>query len=171
MPAVLKTDVVIVGAGPTGLSLATQLLRYGIDFILIEKNHQTTHLSKAIVVHARSLEIFREIGLDKKAISLGSTAMAFNMYHNGRKKARFDLNGLGKGQSAFPFVLSLEQSKTERLLADHLTQNGKSILWDSEFLHFEQSESNVSVHFKNADGEIQTIDAAYLAGCDGACVG
>lgn len=58
---VSKTSVLIIGAGPTGLSLAAQLLRYNIDFIIIEKKAKTTHLSKALVVQARSLEIFDEI--------------------------------------------------------------------------------------------------------------
>lgn len=168
MASALKTDVVIVGAGPTGLSLASQLLRYGVDFILIEKNPQTTELSKAIVVQARSLEIFREIGLADEAIRRGSTTMAFNMYHKGKKRAHLNLNGLGKGMSAFPFVLSLEQSKTEKLLAEHLLKNGKTIHWNSEFLDFTQTDSGVTVNFKNPNGETQTVEAAYLAGCDGA---
>ena len=59
-----KTQVIIIGAGPSGLSMAVALLRYKIDFIIIEKNIKTTHLSKAIAVQARTLEIFREVGLD-----------------------------------------------------------------------------------------------------------
>src|SRR6478672_5991095 len=168
MAAALKTDVVIVGAGPTGLSLAAQLLRFGVDFILIEKNHQTTHLSKAVVVQARSLEIFRELNLDEKAIAQGRTAMAFNMYYNGRKRARLDLSGLGAGMSPFPYVLSLEQSKTEKLLVDHLSANGKSIFWNCEFSHFTESADGITVYYKNPQGETQSITAAFLAGCDGA---
>jgi len=164
----LKTDVIIVGAGPTGLSLAVQLLRYGVDFILIEKNEKTTHLSKAVVVQARTLEIFREIGLDKKAIDRGRNAMAFNMYHKGKKRAQLNLNGLGRGQSAFPYVLSLEQSKTEKLLAEYLAENGKTIHWNSEFTHLQQSDTGVTVNFKDAQGNAQTIEASYVVGCDGA---
>ncbi len=163
-----KTDVVIAGAGPTGLSLAAQLLRYGIDFIIIEKNEKTTDLSKAVVIQARTLEIFREIGLDQPAISQGRIAMAFNMYHHGKKRARLDLNGLGQGLSAYPYVLSLEQSKTEKLLASHLLENGKAIRWQSEFTGFEQSAGGITVHYKDADGKTQTIEASYLTGCDGA---
>lgn len=164
----LKTDVVIIGAGPTGLSLATQLMRYGVDFVILEKNPQTTALSKAVVVQARTLEIFREIGLDKKAIAQGRTAMAFNMYHKGKKRARLNLSGLGEGQSEFPFVLSLEQSKTEKLLADYLQENQKTIQWNCQFTHFEQSDNGVTVSFNDREGNLQSIKAAYLVGCDGA---
>ncbi|HYD91764.1 MAG TPA: FAD-dependent monooxygenase, partial [Flavobacterium sp.] len=61
-----QTQVIIIGAGPTGLALACQLHRYGIDFVILDKNPETTHLSKAMVVHARTLEIFDEIGLADK---------------------------------------------------------------------------------------------------------
>ena len=65
----INTDVLIIGAGPTGLSLACQLIRYGIDFIIVEKNEGITPYSKAIGVHARTLEIFDQIGLAQEAVA------------------------------------------------------------------------------------------------------
>src|SRR5688500_16008 len=106
------TSVIIIGAGPTGLSLAVQLLRYNIDFIILEKNERTTHLSKAIVIQARTLEIFHETGLAQKAIAAGRLTTAFNMFYKGKKKMSLNLANLGEGLSAFSFALSLEQSKT-----------------------------------------------------------
>jgi 2-polyprenyl-6-methoxyphenol hydroxylase-like FAD-dependent oxidoreductase len=162
-----KTQVVIIGAGPTGLSMAAQLLRYNIDFIIIEKNEKTTPFSKAVVVQARSLEIFHEIGIAEKAIKEGRITTALNLFYKGKQKAAINIAGLGDGLSAFPFALSLEQSKTEKLLVDHLSANGKTIRWRSEFLRFEQNE-NVKVYYKNAKDEEQIIEADYLVGCDGA---
>src|SRR6202035_1276011 len=104
----------IVGAGPTGLSLAAQLLRYQINFIIIEKNEKPTPFSKALVVQARTLEIFKEIGLSQKAIAEGKITTAMNFFHKGKQKAAVKLAGLGEGLSPFPFALSLEQSKTEQ---------------------------------------------------------
>ena len=164
---ITKTKVVIVGAGPTGLSLAAQLLRYNIDFIIIEKNEKTTHLSKAVVVQARTMEILMEMGLAQKAIETGRITTAMNIFHNGKRKAFLDLAGMGDGLSPFPFVLSLEQSKTEKLLADHLTANGKTINWGSELINFEQN-NGVTVHYKDKTGIEQTIKAEYIVGCDGA---
>ena len=92
-----QTKVIIIGAGPTGLSLAVQLLRYHIDFVILEKNEKTTHLSKAIVIQARTLEIFHESGLAEKAIGQGRLNTAMNMYYKGKKKLRLDLAGLGEG--------------------------------------------------------------------------
>jgi 2-polyprenyl-6-methoxyphenol hydroxylase-like FAD-dependent oxidoreductase len=168
MPISSKTDVVIIGAGPTGLSLATQLLRYGINFIILEKNEKTTHLSKAVVIQARTLEILQETGLAEKAIKSGRITMALNMFNKGKRRAHLDLNNLGEGKSAFPYVLSLEQSKTEKLLVDHLAENGKSILWQSEFTDFTQNNYGITAKYKNADDEIVEIHADYIVGCDGA---
>ncbi|MBC7873014.1 MAG: FAD-dependent monooxygenase [Ferruginibacter sp.] len=162
-----QTQVIIIGAGPTGLSLAVQLLRYNIDFIILEKNKKITHLSKAVVVQARTLEIFHESGLATKAIEQGRLTTAFNMFYKGKKRLRLDVAGLGEGLSHFPFALSLEQSKTEKLLADHLTEKGKSIHWGSEFTRFEQTPDGVTVYYKDATGAEQTIEGAYMVGCDG----
>ena len=80
-----KTQVVIIGAGPTGLSMAAQLLRFNIDFIILEKNEKTTPLSKAIVVQARTLEIFKEIGIAEKAIATGRVTTAMNLFYKGKQ--------------------------------------------------------------------------------------
>ncbi|MEO6613676.1 MAG: FAD-dependent monooxygenase [Chitinophagaceae bacterium] len=163
-----KTQVVIIGGGPTGLSLAVQLLRYKIGFIILEKNEKTTHLSKAVVIQARTLEIFHETGLATKAIERGRLTTAMNMFYKGRKKVRLDLAGLGEGLSNFPFALSLEQSKTENLLLEYLAENGSSVQWRSEFTRFEQNETGVTVYYKDSAGVEQIIQGDYIVGCDGA---
>jgi 2-polyprenyl-6-methoxyphenol hydroxylase-like FAD-dependent oxidoreductase len=163
-----KTQVVIIGAGPTGLSLAAQLLRYDIDFIILEKNLKTTHLSKAIVVQARTLEIFHESGLAEKAIAEGKLTTAFNMFYKGKRKMRLDIAGLGDGLSHFPFALSLEQSKTEKLLVDHLKEKGKYVNWGCEFVRFKQNDAGVTVYYTDPNGTGQIIECDYIVGCDGA---
>lgn len=165
---ITKTQVIIVGAGPTGLSMAVQLLRYNIDFIIIEKNEKTTPLSKAVVVQARTLEIFQEIGLAEKAIKQGQITTGLNLFYKGKQKAKVNIVGLGEGLSPYPFALSLEQSKTEQLLIDHLAENNKAILWNSHFTRFEQHNNVVTVYFNDAQGHEQQIEAQYLVGCDGA---
>ena len=160
--------VIIIGAGPTGLSLAAQLIRYNIDFIILEKNERTTPFSKALVVQARTLEIFKEIGIAGKAIEEGKFTTALNLFYNGKKRVSVDIAGLGNGISEFPFALSLEQSKTEKLLVDHISENGKTIHWKCEFIHFEQNDQGVRVYYKDAEGQQQVIEGTYVVGCDGA---
>lgn len=163
----LLTEVVIVGAGPTGLSMAVQLLRYNIDFIILEKNEKTTHLSKAIAVQARTLEIFQEVGLATEAIKQGRITTALNLFYKGKRKAHINIANLGETISPFPFALSLEQSKTETLLVDYLTKHEGEIRWKSIFDEVIQRNDGVDVKFHDEEGE-QKIEAAYLVGCDGA---
>lgn len=163
-----KTQVVIVGAGPTGLSLAAQLLRYDISFIIIEKNEKTTPFSKALVVQARTLEIFNELGIAEKALNEGQITTGLNLFYKGKQKAAINISGLGEGSSPFPYALSLEQSKTEKLLVDYLSAHKKSVEWESEFTYFEQNKNSVAVYYKDNTGQQQKIEAEYLVGCDGA---
>ncbi len=163
-----KTQVLIIGAGPTGLAMAAQLLRYGIDFVILERNEKTTHLSKAIAVQARTMELLDELGLAQKAIEKGRLTTALNLFYKGRRKAAVDFSGLGEGLSPFPFALSLEQSKTETLFVDYLADHNVTINWKSEFSRVEQDVDGVRAYYKNNNGQEQHIDAAYLLGCDGA---
>ncbi|HEX4375035.1 MAG TPA: FAD-dependent monooxygenase [Puia sp.] len=163
-----NTHVVIVGAGPTGLSMAIQLMRYNIDFIILEKNKTTTPFSKALVVQARTLEILEEIDLAQKAIAEGRVTTALNAFENGKRKFKIDVTGLGEGVSQFPFALSLEQCKTEKLFVDHLTENGKTISWNSTFTHFVGSENGVTAYYKTEDNTEIKIEADYIVGADGA---
>jgi 2-polyprenyl-6-methoxyphenol hydroxylase-like FAD-dependent oxidoreductase len=164
----IKTQVVIVGAGPTGLSMAAQLIRHHIDFLIIEKNEYITTLSKALVVHARTLEIFQELGISEKALKAGEITTKFKMFYKGKQKLVLNISALGKGLSDFPMALSLEQSKTEKLLLDYLTSNGKNVYWKSKFECFEQYAEGVNVTFTNESGIKQTVFCSYLIGCDGA---
>lgn len=161
-------QVIIVGAGPTGLTLACQLQRYNIPFVILDKNSQTTHLSKAMVVHARSLEIFNEIGLAEKAIEIGEPARSFNMIARGKVRGHIEIANFGDGLSQFPFALILEQNKTEKLLAGYLAENNIPIQWNCEVLHLEENEEFVKVTYKDGEGREQQLTANYLAACDGA---
>jgi 2-polyprenyl-6-methoxyphenol hydroxylase-like FAD-dependent oxidoreductase len=167
MEPIVNTEVLIVGAGPTGLSLAAQFHRYGIPFHIVDEKDGPTKLSKAVVVQARSIEIFRELGLGGEALSHGKVTNALNFYYKGKKRAHLDLSQMGKGLSAYPFVLSLEQSKTERLLADHLAGHGTRIDWNTAFESFIQDAGGISATLRGASGRY-SVRASYLVGCDGA---
>ena len=164
----MNTDVIIIGAGPTGLSLACQLIRYGIDFIVVEKNESFTRFSKAIGVQARTLEIYDQLGLAQPAIERGQIADKLRLLEGGEVRGEMLLGQFGQGLSEFPYVLMLEQSKNEELLYEYLRNHGRDVLWETELESFTQNESGVTAQVKTISGESQTIHGKYLVGCDGA---
>jgi 2-polyprenyl-6-methoxyphenol hydroxylase-like FAD-dependent oxidoreductase len=163
----IKTDVVIAGAGPTGLSLAAQFVRFGINFIIIDKNEGITPYSKAIGVQARTLEIYEQIGLAQKAVDQGTIAGRGRLLVGGEVRGELDFSNIGEGLSPFPFVLMLEQSKNEQLLYEYLQHHQKDVLWKTELESFSQAADGVTAQVRTADGASQVIEAEYLVGCDG----
>jgi 2-polyprenyl-6-methoxyphenol hydroxylase-like FAD-dependent oxidoreductase len=168
MSTTTKTDVIIIGAGPTGLALACQLIRYGIDFVIIDKKDTTTPHSKAIGVQARTLEIYEQIGLADKLIDLGLKAQKARMIVGGEVRGEVDFSDIGKGMSSYPYVLIVEQGKHESLIHDFINSLGRHVRWQTELESFTQDDSGVSAVIKNSTGETETINAKFLVGCDGA---
>jgi len=164
----MRTDVLIVGAGPTGLALACQLARFGIDHIIIDEKETTTPFSKAIGVQARTLEIYEQIGLAEKLIEPGWKTNGVQLVEDGKVRGQINLTDFGKGLSPYPFLLIIEQGKHEDILYEYLRSNGKDVLWNTKLESFIQNDSGVKAELRNASGEPQTIDAKYLVGCDGA---
>ena len=162
-----KTDVIITGAGPTGLALACQLIRYGIDFVIIDRKETTTPHSKAIGVQARTLEIYEQIGLADKLVDLGWKAQRARLVVGGEVRGEIDFSDIGKGLSPYPYVLIVEQGRHEKLIYDFITSNGKEVRWQTELESFTQNETGVTAKIKNASGEMETVEAKYLVGCDG----
>src|SRR5215472_13612172 len=163
----MNTEVLIIGAGPTGLSLACQMLRYGIDFVIVEKKEAITPYSKAIGVHARTLEILDQIGLAVQAVTQGTVAQRARLLVDGEVRGELEFGDVGKEMSAFPFVLMLEQSKTERLLYEYLQSHRKDVLWKTELETFKQDSDGVMAQVRTSDDETRTISAKYIVGCDG----
>ncbi|HVF10704.1 MAG TPA: FAD-dependent monooxygenase [Abditibacteriaceae bacterium] len=167
MAATNKTDVIIIGAGPTGLSLACQLIRYGISFVIIEKNEGVTPFSKALGVHARTLEIYEQLGLAQEAVKRGTIAGKVRLLEGGQIRGEMNLSSLGQGLSAYPYMLVLEQDKNEQLLYGYLQSHGKDVLWQTELESFSHTPEHVTAHIRDATGASQAIEAKYLVGCDG----
>ena len=164
----MQTDILIVGAGPTGLALACQLIRYGVDFVIIDKKETTTPYSKAIGVQARTLEIYEQIGLADKLIDLGKIAERATMFAGGKIRGQVEFRGLGAGLSPYPYVLIVEQGKHEALIYDFIKSNGKDVRWQTTLESFTQNANGVTATLADQNGQTETISAKYLIGCDGA---
>jgi 2-polyprenyl-6-methoxyphenol hydroxylase-like FAD-dependent oxidoreductase len=162
------TDVLIVGAGPTGLSLACQCIRHGVDFVIIDRNTGVTPYSKAIGVHARTLEIYEQMELAERAVDEGWIASKGRLIVGGEVRGEIELSRIGAGFSRYPFVLMLEQSKNEQLLHEYMQSHGHEVSWTTSFESLTQRADGVTASVRGADGEAGRIDAKYLVGCDGA---
>ena len=116
----MDTDVLVVGAGPTGLMLANQLGRSGVRALIIDRHSGLALQTRAMAVQARTLEIYAKLGIADRALELGKRGTGANMWSEGRRMARIPLGNIGTGLSPFPFVLMLGQDDNERLMGDHL---------------------------------------------------
>ena len=147
--------------------MACQFVRYGIDFVIVEKNETITPYSKALGVQARTLEIFDQIGLAVEAVGRGAIAERARLLIDGEVRGELDFSNIGKGLSPFPFVLMLEQSKTEQLLYGYLQSHKRNVLWKTELEAFSAADSGIRAQLRSPDGASQIIEAKYLVGCDG----
>lgn len=163
-----ELPVLIIGAGPTGLMLACQLAICKIPFRIIDKNEDHTTQSRALVIQARSLEIFNQMGLAAKAIQFGKIARAIGAFINGNKIVRVPVINIGKGLTKFPHLLMLEQSHTERILEEFLGERGYHVERKTELTHLTQLQDEVICLLKTNGGKEETVKSKYVIGADGA---
>jgi 2-polyprenyl-6-methoxyphenol hydroxylase-like FAD-dependent oxidoreductase len=163
-----ETDVLIVGAGPTGLMLANQLARRGVDFVIIDRHAGPTVETRALGVQARTLEIYSHLGIADRAVELGKRTTGGNFWVKGRHAARIPLSDIGRGLSRYPFLLILGQDDNERLLGELLRKRGVELHWSHELTGLEQHSDHVTATIKESEGSIHNLRAHWVAGCDGA---
>lgn len=162
-----QIHVLIVGAGPPGLMLACQLALRNIPFRIIDKREQHRSGSGALIIHARSLEIFNQMGIADEAISQGILARKINIVFNGKNPLSLVLNKMGNGLTKFPGLLLLEQSKTEKLLADFLQSYGHSVETKTELTGFSQYDEGCTNIIRLPNGKNTVIKSKYLIAADG----
>ena len=160
MDRVPETDVIVVGAGPVGLWLASELQLGGANVVVLEKRDQRSPHSRAFTLHARTLEVFAARGLADRWLARGQRIPTT---HYAMLSSRLDLSVL---DSDFPFVLFIPQVRTEELLEEHARALGVPVLRGIEVTGVTVQPDGVQVTTRSAGGPGQ-FHAAYLAGCDG----
>lgn len=158
-------QVLVVGAGPTGLVLAAQLLARGIGTRIIDKGDGVTLQSRACAVHARTLEVFDTMGLAEAVFARGQIVRRFRMYADGKPLVNLDLSRIG---SRYGCMLDIPQNETETVLRHRIGELGGSIEQGVELFGLLQHDGGVTAMVKDHAGRTDTITSAYLVGCDGA---
>lgn len=154
------TDVLIAGAGPTGLALAAALAVRGIKARVLDRQTAGANTSRAAVVHARTLEVLDEVGVADRLVAAGIRASRFTIRDRDRVLVPVQFDGL---PTRYPFALMISQAETERLLRERLAELGGAVQWNSGVASIEQDADGVTA--TTEDGGV--IRARYLVGADG----
>ncbi|AYE97632.1 pentachlorophenol monooxygenase [Mycobacterium paragordonae] len=154
------TDVLIVGAGPTGLTLATSLITRGVDAVVVDKLPSGANTSRAAVVNARSLELLEELDVSPRLVRAGLAAPRFTMRQGSRVLIPVDFSDL---PTAYPYSLMISQADTEQALEERLNELGGKVIRPRTVRHLSQDATGVSVTFDDGD----SIRAGYVVGADG----
>ena len=165
--AMLETDVLITGAGPTGLMLANQLARRGVRTLLIDRHAGPSRETRALGVHARTLEIYSQLGIAERALTLGKRANGAQLWVQGRKAAYVPLVDAGSRLTPYPCILVLGQDDNERILGDRLHDWDQSVQWNTSLDSLQQHDGHVSATLTRAGGGKREVRARWIAGCDG----
>jgi 2-polyprenyl-6-methoxyphenol hydroxylase-like FAD-dependent oxidoreductase len=158
------THVLVVGAGPTGLTAAVELSRLGIDVRIVERATAPSTTSRALGVQARTVELLRPRGVADEMLRLGNRASATTLYAGGERLAGIELHRMA---SEFNFLLMLAQSETERLLTEQLGRQGVEVERGVEFVSLTQDDAAAHVVLRDANGRVETVTASYVIAADG----
>ena len=161
-------DVLVIGAGPTGLMAATLLRRGGVGVRIVEKRGEASRESRAFAVQARTLELFQSIGLVDALLDRGVMNTGVDIHVGGRQVGGLDFDRAGSPDTPFPFILMLPQSETEAILIGELARQGVAVERGIEVAGIEQEADGVVTRGTAAGGEAVAIRSAYAIGADGA---
>ena len=146
-------DVLIVGAGPTGLVLALWLTKQGVAVRIIDKTAEPGTTSRALAVQARTLELYRQLDLASAVIDKGHKVPAINLWARGEKAARLPFEAIGEGLTRYSFLEIFPQDEHERLLVSRLEALGVSVERQTELLDFSDEGEHVAARLRGPGGE------------------
>ena len=154
------TDVLIVGAGPSGLTLAASLVKKGVATTVVDRQPAGANTSRAAVVNARTLEVLEELDVARRLVKEGIQAPRFSIRDRARTLIPIDFSEL---PTEYPYSLMVPQSTTEKLLLDRLVELGGSVIRPKTLSSITQDADGVTATFDDGD----VIRARYAVGADG----
>ena len=158
-----ETDILIVGAGPTGLALAAELRRHGAAPLIVDREPMSANTSRACVVHARTMEVLEPLGATRDLLELGVKVPIFRIRDRDHALITIDFSEI---PSAYPFTLMCPQDRVERCLEAHLETLGGAVIRPCEVVSIAEGNRHVDVQVRGGDG-LHAIRAQWLIGCDG----
>jgi 2-polyprenyl-6-methoxyphenol hydroxylase-like FAD-dependent oxidoreductase len=162
------SDVLIVGAGPTGLVSALWLARQGVAVRIIDRTDAPGTTSRALAVQARTLELYRQLDLSDELVRRGHRVPAVNLWARGERAARLNFQTIGEDLTPYPFMEIFPQDEHEKLLIERLATFGVSVERRTELIAFSDEGGEVSAQLRGPAGSESTCVVRYILGCDGA---
>ena len=160
-----SSTVLVVGAGPTGMTAAIELKRAGLNVRIIDKSSHTALHSQALVVQPRTLEQWQRYGIAASAVARGRKLNEAKFWSNGKSILTFTFDQV---PSLYKFVLFLPQTETETLLNEHLQSLGMHVERATELTSLTQNGDKLTATLRLPDGKTETLEPRWLFGCDGA---
>ena len=168
-PAQRQTEVLIVGAGPTGLVLALWLKRLGVDVRIVDKTAEPGTTSRALAVHARTLELYRQMGMADEVVERGLKFAAINLWARGVHRARVSFGDIGEGSQPLPVCAHLSAGRARATCSSSISQRaGVEVERHTELLGFREVRRRRARSAGARGRRKADCEAAYIAGCDGA---
>src|SRR5271154_6900843 len=164
----MHSDVLIIGAGPTGLVLALWLTKLGVKVRIVDKTAGPGTTSRALAIQARTLELYRQLDLADAVVAKAHKVPGVNLWARGKREVRIDFEQVGVGLSPYPAMRIFPQDEHERLLIDRLAAIGVLVDRRTELAGFKDRGDQVVAELRHIDGADEMCEAAYIAGCDGA---
>jgi 2-polyprenyl-6-methoxyphenol hydroxylase-like FAD-dependent oxidoreductase len=158
-----STEILIVGAGPSGLALASELARRSIPFVLIDRQEAGANTSRACVVHARTLEVLEPLGIVPELLARGVEVPIFRVRDRSRALITVDFRNL---PTRYAYTLMLPQCDTEAVLLAGLEARGGKVIRPCELIATQRDAGGTTVTLRDAQGE-HVLHARYLIACDG----
>ncbi len=162
------TRVLIVGAGPTGLVLALWLTKQGVPVRIVDRTVEPGTTSRALAVQARTMELYNQLDLADPIAEKGYSVPGVRLWLGGDEKARIPFEAIASDLTPYDFVHIFPQDEHERLLVDRLKALGVEVERSTEFIDFADHGDRIVARLRGPDGAERTVEAAYIAGCDGA---